>query len=142
MYAFDAGKLGEYLCAAGLMRMGVSCEIVTLDTIDIIANVDRQLVRVQVKSSSLRSYKNVKKKEYFGYQFSTSFGSLRKTLTKEHCDVLAFVAIDNGKIYFEPIENIKRQKAKRFPPPVFEEPDLEKRTWSECMKRLNLTPPA
>lgn len=141
MYPFDAGKLGEYICAARLMRMGVSCEIVTLDTIDIIANVDNQLVRVQVKSSSLRGYKNVKKKTYYGYQFSTSFGALRKTLTKEHCDILAYVAVENGRVFFEPIEKIKKQKAKRFPPPVFEEPDLEKRTWSECMKHLNLSLP-
>ena len=141
MHAFDAGKLGEYICAARLMRMGVSCEIVTLDTIDIIANVDNQLVRVQVKSSSLRGYKNVKKKTYYGYQFSTSFGALRKTLTKEHCDILAYVAVENGRVFFEPIEKIKKQKAKRFPPPVFEEPDLEKRTWSECMKHLNLSLP-
>ena len=75
MGAFEAGKLGEYICAVRLMKLGVSCEIVNLDTVDIVAYVDQQMLRIQVKSSLL---KNQGQSKSLGYQFATSYSGKKK----------------------------------------------------------------
>ena len=136
MEAFETGKLGEYICAARLLRLGVSCEIINLDTIDILANVKSQLIRIQVKASSLKRHARGRS---LGYQFFPTFGGQRMILTKEHCDVMAYVAVDVGRVIFEPVEKIEGRLSRRFLSHNFQDDDLEKKTWSDAMKYLDLS---
>jgi len=132
--AFEAGKLGEYICASRLMKLGVSCEIVNLDTVDIVAYVDQQMLRIQVKSSKL---KNQGQGRSFGYQFATSYSGRKKPLGKEHCDIVALVATDCERVLFKPVECLKGQVTKRILPRKFDRDDLEYKSWNYCLDYLN-----
>jgi hypothetical protein len=132
--AFEAGKLGEYICASRLMKLGVSCEVVNLDTVDIVAYVDQRLIRIQVKSSVL---KNHRQNRSLGYQFATSMGGRKKPLTVEHCDIVALVATDCERVLFKPVECLKGQVTKRILPRKFDRDDLEYKSWHHCMDYLN-----
>ena len=130
--AFEAGKLGEYICAVRLMKLGVSCEIVNLDTVDIVAYVDQRLIRIQVKSSKFKTNGTAR-----GYQFSTSYSGKKKPLTKEHCDIVALVATDCERVLFKPVECLKGQVTKRILPRKFDRDDLEYKSWHHCMDYIN-----
>ena len=131
MRGFEAGKLGEYICAVRLMKMGLSCEIVNLDTIDIVVNHDDRIIRVQVKSSALK-----KNSGYWGYQFATSVSGKKRPLTIHDCDIVALVATDCEKVLFKPVECLKGQVTKRIIPRKFEREDLETRSWEHCLANL------
>ena len=134
MGAFEAGKLGEYICAVRLMKLGVSCEIVNLDTVDIVAYVDQQMLRIQVKSSLL---KNQGQSRSLGYQFATSYSGKKKPLTKAHCDIIALVATDFERVLFKPVECLKGQLTKRILPRKFDRDDLEYKSWHYCLDHIN-----
>ena len=131
MGSLETGKLGEYLCAARLMKLGVSCEIVNLNTIDIIAQVSEKIYRVQVKSTVLRAHGRA-----MGYQFSTSYTGRKVPLTKKHCDIVALVAVDKERVLFRPVECLKGQVTKRILPRKFDRDDLEEKSWNFCMTYL------
>jgi len=130
--AFEAGKLGEYICASRLMKLGVSCEIVNLDTVDIIAYVDQQMLRIQVKSSKLKKHGRS-----LGYQFATCYSGRKRPLTKEHCDIVALVATDCERVLFKPVECLKGQVTKRILPRKFDRDDLEYNSWQHCLDYIN-----
>jgi len=44
--AFEAGKLGEHICMVRLMKMGIACELVNLDTIDIVVHYNNRLIKI------------------------------------------------------------------------------------------------
>ena len=132
MRAFEAGKLGEYICAVRLMKLGLSCEIVTLDTVDIVVNYQSNLLRVQVKSSILKKHGRT-----LGYQFSTSVSGKKRPLTKEHCDIVALIATDKERVLFKPVECLKGQLTKRILPRKFDRDDLEYKSWNYCLDYLN-----
>ena len=132
MRAFEAGKLGEYICAVRLMKLGLSCEIVTLDTVDIVVNYHSNLLRVQVKSSILKKHGRT-----LGYQFSTSVSGKKRPLTKEHCDIVALIATDKERVLFKPVECLKGQLTKRILPRKFDRDDLEYKSWNYCLDYLN-----
>ena len=134
MGAFEAGKLGEYICASRLMKLGVSCEIVNLDTVDIVAYVDQQMLRIQVKSSKL---KNQGQNRSLGYQFATSYSGKKRPLTIEHCDIVALVATDCERVLFKPVECLKGQVTKRILPRKFDRDDLEYKSWQYCLDYIN-----
>lgn len=132
MGAFEAGKLGEYICAVRLMKLGVSCEIVNLDTIDIVAYVNQQLLRIQVKSSVLKKHG-----KSLGYQFATSYSGRKRPITKEHCDIVALVATDCERVLFKPVECLKGQVTKRILSRKFDRDDLEYKSWHYCLDYIN-----
>ena len=132
MRAFEAGKLGEYICAVRLMKLGLSCEIVTLDTVDIVVNYQSSLLRVQVKSSILKKHGRSQ-----GYQFATSVSGKKRPLTKEHCDIVALVATDCERVLFKPVECLKGQVTKRILPRKFDRDDLEYKSWQYCLDYIN-----
>ena len=131
---FETGKHGEFIAAAALHKMGEKCEIINLGTVDIA--VDKQeagLVRLQVKSSK---YKTKDGKKTRGYQFFTAFGLKKQPLTKEHCDVIAFVALDIEKVIFRPIGQIAGQVTKRFAKAKFLKDNIEQNTWADSLEEI------
>ena len=131
---FEIGKHGEYITAAALHKLGEKCEIINLGTVDIA--VDKQeagLVRLQVKSSH---YKPKDRRPARGYQFFTAFGLKKQPLTKEHCDVVAFVALDIERVIFKPIGQIAGQVTKRFARSKFNKKNLEQDTWAVSLEEV------
>ena len=120
-----------------LMKMGVSCEIVNLDTIDIIVHHNQSIIRVQVKSSILKTKGFGKGRP--GYQFATSYSGKKKPLTEEHCDIIAFVAVNDERVLFSPVTTLTKQVTRRISPPKFQKNDLEVRSWQHCLDCIFLT---
>ena len=120
-----------------LMKMGVSCQIVNLDTIDIIVHYDQSIIRVQVKSSILKTKGFGKGRP--GYQFATSYSGKKKPLTEEQCDVIAFVAVNDERVLFSPVTTLTKQVTRRFSPSKFQKNDLEVRSWQHCLDCIFLT---
>jgi|TARA_R100001480_G_scaffold135604_1_gene132760 hypothetical protein len=129
---FEAGKLGEFICAVRLMKLGVSCEIVNLDTIDIVANHEGRLIRIQVKSSELK-----RQRRYWTYQFVTSVGGKKRPLNKKDCDLVALVALDCERVLFKPVESLLGQITKRILPRKFDNKFLESKTWEASLAYLD-----
>ena len=132
MRNFEAGKLGEFICAVRLMKLGVSCEIVNLDTIDIVANHEGRLIRIQVKSSELK-----RQRKYWTYQFVTSVGGKKRPLNKKDCDLVALVALDCERVLFKPVESLLGQITKRILPRKFDNEFLESKTWEASLAYLD-----
>ena len=135
--AFEAGKLGEHICMVRLMKMGIACELVNLDTIDIVAHYNNQLIKIQVKSSILKSRDS--KSQRNGYQYNTSYSGKKKPLTREQCDVIAFVAVEPERVIFAHIDCVAGQVTRRFAPAKFDKDQLEERSWQKCLDRIFLS---
>jgi len=134
---FEAGKLGEYICAVRLMKLGVSCEIVNLDTIDIIANLDTHVLRIQVKASHLKKHRHS-----LTYQFATCVTGKKRPLNIEDCDIIALVAIDCERVLFKPVDTLKGQVTKRILPRKFDDDYLESKSWEACLlQHISRNPP-
>lgn len=136
----ETGKMGEHICMVTLMKLGVACEIVNLQTMDIVAHVNGQMLRVQVKTSML---KRNRKTRYEGgapgYQFATSHSGKKKPLDASHCDIIAFVALELEKVLFMPISCFKGQVTKRFPPSKFHKDNVSSRSWEHCLDTIFLS---
>ena len=130
---FERGKLGEFICATHLQRMGEKTEIVNLSTIDLIVHKNSRLIRIQVKSSDYKL--KDKKHPYKGYQFSTVFGGIKKPITEKECDVIGFVATDLGRVIFKPAKNFN-QITKRFAKKHFLQNNVEQASWNETMESI------
>ena len=132
MRNFEAGKLGEYICAVRLMKLGVSCEIVNLDTIDIIANYDNRAIRIQVKASDKKRHRHS-----WTYQFATAVTGKKRAMTKEDCDIVALVALDCERVFFKPVECLSGQVTKRVLPRKFDNEFLESKSWEASLAYLD-----
>tara|TARA_B100000073_G_scaffold46278_1_gene34274 strand:- start:20874 stop:21284 length:411 start_codon:yes stop_codon:yes gene_type:complete len=130
---FEHGKLGEFICATHLLKMGEKTEIVNLSTIDLIVHRDSRLIRIQVKSSRYKLKDNMSK--FRGYQFSTVHGGIKRPLTEKECDVLGFVATDLERVIFKPAKNFN-QITKRFAKKHFLQNDVEQASWNETMESI------
>lgn len=121
-----------------LMKLGYSCQIVNLDTVDIIINYEETLLRVQVKSSVLKG-RGGAAKNHMGYQFATSHSGKKRPLTREQCDIVALVAIEPERVLFKPVECLKGQVTKRISPTKFNKDDLEQRSLQHCLDAIFLS---
>ena len=130
---FERGKLGEFICATHLLKMGEKAEIVNLSTIDIIVHRNSRLIRIQVKSSEYKLKDNMSR--FRGYQFSTVHGGIKRPLTEKDCDVLGFVATDLERVIFKPAKNFN-QITKRFAKKHFLQNDVEQASWDETMESI------
>mgnify|MGYP001392758992 FL=1 len=130
---FEHGKLGEFICATHLLKMGEKTEIVNLSTIDLIVHRDSRLIRIQVKSSKYKLKDNMSK--FRGYQFSTVHGGIKRPLTEKECDVLGFVATDLERVIFKPAKDFN-QITKRFAKKHFLQNDVEQASWNETMEAI------
>ena len=115
-----------------LMKLGVSCEIVNLDTIDIVANHEGRLIRIQVKASELK-----KQRRYWTYQFATCVGGKKRPLNQKDCDIVALVALDCERVLFKPVECLSGQITKRILPRKFDNEFLESKTWEASLAYLD-----
>jgi len=129
------GKIGEHLCAAALLRMGLNADIVNQDGFDILVYIGDRLIKVQVKSTLEPRVINSERDGIY-YSFLCTRNSKKKTLTKKDTDIICFVAIDLKLCYFMPIEDLKGM-SKRLKPDFFDQPDIEDKSWDECYKRYS-----
>ena len=98
--AIDKATITEHICVAKIQKLGYNASIVHMKAADIIMDVNGTLLRVQVKSSQLKTTRDGNRWKT-GYHFSTSHGSKVKTpMTSKDCDILAFVAFEIERIFF------------------------------------------
>lgn len=72
--------------------------------------------RIEVKSASQLVESS--------YRFMTSRGSkAKKLLSSEHCDIVAFVALDIRKVVYRPVTKVTLKKT-RVKPQEFEESEM------------------
>lgn len=120
--------------------MGVPCEIVHMDTVDIVASVGRDILRIQVKTSTIKqNRKRGPDGGAPGYQFATSYTGKKLPLTPEQCDIIAFVALEAERVLFMPATCLKNQVTKRLAPNKFEKINLEERSWQHCLDSIFLS---
>jgi len=130
----DTGKIGEYICALRMLKSGISCQISNFEALDIIAYHGSRLLRIQVKSSTI---KNKGSGKGFGYQFNLAVGGKQKRhLTDADCDIIALVAIEHEQVMFYPRERLHGAKTKRVAPSKFDDPNLCLKTWDRCLTYL------
>jgi hypothetical protein len=128
--AVELGTIGEHICALRLLKSGVACSIVNLQTVDVIAHDYSRVWRIQVKSSSLR----VEKGRKAGYHFSLGVGGRRKRpLTPIDCDIVALVSIEHEQVVFLPVAKLDSQKTKRMLTKRFLDPQTTIKSWEKCM---------
>lgn len=140
MKEIEAGRIGEVICLLRLAKMGIQSEIVNLGTSDIISFAYDRTWRIQVKASHIKQ--NHKKSSSTGYQFSVSKGGGQKRgLTEEDCDIVALVGIPQERVLFAPVSRFAGMKTKRIKPIKFMEPDVEWKSWEQCMKYYGISPP-
>ena len=127
----DTGKIGEYICALRMLKSGISCQISNFEALDIIAYHENRLLRIQVKSSTI---KNKGRGSGVGYQFNLAVGGKQKRhLTDADCDIIALVGIDHEQVMFYPRERLHGAKTKRVAPSKFDDPNLCLKTWDRCL---------
>lgn len=132
------GKIGEYLCAAALLRMGVKADIVNQDGFDILAYVGKSIIKIQVKSTTCP--RTVSSSSAVYYNFSCAKNSKKKILTKKDADIMCFVAIDRKLCYFIPVEDLTGI-TKKIKPDFYDQTDIEDSSWDDCFKRYSKPSP-
>jgi hypothetical protein len=135
--AIDQATITEHLCVTKLKKLGFHASIVHMKETDVILGVGEHLLRIQVKSSRIKRH-SAERPNKFGYHFSVANGSKVKTpVTKEQCDILAFVAYERERIFFLHITEHKNKITKRFPKHFFDSDsnlDIEYNSLTEAIK--------
>lgn len=131
------GRIGEFIAAAAIEQRGWLSVAATVDHIDIVALKDGQVLRVQVKASTLRTGKG-RRPQYVIQPFNRNADSLSPALV----DILAIVALDLRKVIF--CDPTTVAKCYRISPNKFNIVDIEKSSWesavSEVMSRRQQPP--
>jgi len=121
--AIDQATITEHLCIVKIKKLSLDASIVHMGKSDIIIQFDSGLLlRVQVKSSRVKRHASDRKG--FGYHFSITSGSKKKTpISKRDADILAFVSFDREKIFFMHTSELRQKYTKRFPRGFFDQED-------------------
>ncbi len=127
------GKIGEYLAAATLESIDISCDIIRQDGFDILAYLKDKIIRVQVKSTLTAKKTNDRGK--VKYSFYCAKNSNKTLLDIGDCDVIALVAIDIKRVKFIPITDLNA-KHHRLDPEVFEPKNLESESWDDSIRSI------
>ncbi len=95
--SIKTGRIGEFIAAAALERLGCVAVTTTVEGFDIAAyHIElRSWFRVEVKSRL--------KCEQNSFQFMTSKGAKRDYYTTADCDFFALVAVPLRMVIFEPV---------------------------------------
>jgi len=118
--AIDQATITEHLCITKIKKLGFNASIVHMKAADIIIDVGLALLKIQVKSSRIKRH-SAERPHKFGYHFSVANGSRVKTsVTKEQCDIIAFVAYERERVFFLHITEHKNKLTKRFPKHFFD----------------------
>lgn len=131
--ALDLGTIGEYICAVRMLKSGIPCKVVNFETTDVVGYHEDRLIRIQVKSSTLKKNRPASRN---GYQFNLGVGGKQKrVMTSADCDVIALVAIEQEQVIFFPQEKLQ-QKTKRLSPKRFDNDDVCLSSWNRTMSHL------
>jgi hypothetical protein len=95
----DVGRAGEFLVAQRIELAGWSAVPATVGGVDLIAMRGARVVRVQVKTRGRPTAREQ-------YQFPTSRGTAARALVSDDCDVVAFVALDIGRVLYRPVSDV------------------------------------
>lgn len=125
------GRMGELLAAAAIEQRGWLAVSATVDHIDIVALKDSEVLRVQVKSGTLRRGDS-RRPHYLIQPFTKAANSL----SPAHVDVLAVVALDLRKVIFFSPCNLA--KSFRVSPNKFNIVDIERTSWESAVSDVML----
>ena len=122
--AIDKATITEHLCVTKIKKLGFGAHIAHVKAADIVMDVNGMLLRVQVKSSRLKTHMEGAKRKC-GYHFSIAHGSKVKTpITSNDCDIIALVAFERERIYFLHIDHHNQSAiTKRLPKRFFDDPE-------------------
>ena len=96
------GLIGEYVTAASLLQMGWRVSLAAQDKVDLVCWSEREFLRVQVKSATLKP----KSKTTYGYHFQLASGTNKKILpTVDDYDMLACCSINDRRVVFYATEH-------------------------------------
>ena len=126
--ALQIGTVGEQLVRYKLMRWGYEAFIVEQDNEFDLLVLDKQLIRIQVKSSIAPAIGGN------SYKFMTSAGSpAHKRAYKEGAiDAFCFVALDIERILFHPLVETKTKRVQ--PSAFFDDPH---KSWMHVLDNLS-----
>lgn len=130
------GLIGEFITCAAIMSLSQGWRVIHCpqDQIDIIAFLDKDFVRVQVKASSLRANKSSRRP---GYHFQNGSGSTKKMLPDaSKQDIIAHCFLDARRCVFYAAESVN-QYSQRYPQAFPLQPDMEQESWDEAISIIN-----
>jgi len=124
------GLIGEYVTAASLLQMGWRVSLAAQDKVDLVCWSEREFLRVQVKSATLKP----KSKSTYGYQFQLASGTKKKILpTLDDYDMLACCSINDRRVVFYATEQVQ-QYSKRFTQRYFENRNIEEDSFNKAIE--------
>jgi hypothetical protein len=124
------GLIGEYVTAASLLQMGWRVSLAAQDKVDLVCWSEREFLRVQVKSATLKP----KSKSTYGYQFQLASGTNKKILpTVDDYDMLACCSINDRRVVFYATEQVQ-QYSKRFTQRYFENRNIEEDSFNKAIE--------
>lgn len=129
--AHRIGRAGEHICAAVLETLGVRCALTPLPGFDLIAYVDGDPLRVQVKTASAPHRSRYGETRRYG--FLASKGGKKERLTEQDCDIIAFVALDRRRCRFKRINEVTSIKV-NVREDHFDETNVESVTWKTSLE--------
>ena len=130
----DLGSIGEHICAVRMLKNNIPCKVVNFETVDVIAYHEDRLVRIQVKSSTLKL--DCSRYGRKGYQFNLGVGGkTKRVMTNKDCDVIALVGLEHEQVIFYPQDRLQ-QKTKRVSPKRFDNDDICLSSWKKTMSYL------
>ena len=130
------GMIGEFVTCAAIMSLSQGWKVIHCpqDQIDIIAFLDNDFVRVQVKASSLRANQSSRKP---GYHFQNGSGSAKKKLPDpSKQDIIAHCFLDARRVVFYAAESVN-QYSQRYSQSYPLRPDLEQESWDKAISIIN-----
>ena len=111
------GRAGEHLVCAELLKAGYECFLAEGKApYDIVADVDRRLVRIQVKTTSGVKFCPQRQSQTPVYAFGARrVGKLqRKGYEPGQADLIAYVALDSHLIAYLPAERVAQSAVFRI----------------------------
>lgn len=124
--ARNIGTAGEHLACSVLHSFGWTAALVDADGFDLIAILDTEILRVQVKTT-------LKRIDGYGYQWQTNKGGGKASLTLDDCDIVVCVALDLRKLVFFHVTDLANQRTRRVGKTKMVVPELESTSWETAL---------
>jgi len=125
------GRIGEFIASAAIEQRGWLSVAATVDHIDIVALKDGEVLRIQVKASTLRTGGG-RRPQYIIQPFNRHPDSLNPA----RVDILAIVALDVRKVIF--CDPASVAKCYRISPNKFNIVDIERTSWESAVSEVML----
>jgi hypothetical protein len=124
------GLIGEYLAAAVILEQGWQVSMAQQDNVDMVAWKDGIFMRVQVKTSTLRSQE---KDRSPGYHFQTGSGGGKKQIKRGSYDIFALCAATDRRVWFQAqccVNQMSLRRSRGF----FANPNLESDSFQRAVQ--------